>query len=249
MAMYVLTYLEILPTTPASKKDRERPWGELITAYGGTKLTTRRRSDESRQFLMQQVSAHERLPAEASILGQNQLEVGTKGAIMSSAWWVSPRVEIVAPRQLGVTTAFFGIRRHHVFFRQRDQELRLYHLQLFAKNVKPCVVIYVYYYFFLLQTPPEWNLRHTKIIAATQRRSPREFFQGWRKWQFIEFKTQKRRRKQSGNKPQETFLGQFFLVQVDHLQGCVEMIRTHTDYSLLEMKNLDGVLTYIVLRT
>ena len=76
MAMYDLTYLEISPTTPASKKDWERPWDEVHTAYRGTKLTTRQRVIKLQQFatvLMQQVSTHERkLPAEVSILGQNQ---------------------------------------------------------------------------------------------------------------------------------------------------------------------------------
>jgi len=119
---------------------------------------------------MQQVSAHERrLPAEVSILGQNQLEVQTKGAIMSSAWCLSPRVNIITPRPLGVTTAFFGLRRHHVFFRQRAQELQL-HILLTQKNVKPCVVIYVYsiFNFFVSNSARVKHARH-KVIAATYR--------------------------------------------------------------------------------
>ena len=78
------------------------------------------------------------------------MEVGTKGAGMSSAYCPSPKVEILVPRPLGVTTAFFGLRRHHVFLQTTQPGVATESVTAFAKNVKPCVVIYVYFIFKLI---------------------------------------------------------------------------------------------------
>ena len=54
------------------------------------------------------------------------------------------------PRQLGVTPAFFGLRRHHVFLQTTRPGVATASVTVFAKNAKPCVVIYVYFIFKLI---------------------------------------------------------------------------------------------------
>jgi len=122
----------------------------------------------------------------------------------------------------------------------------------FAKNVKPCVVIYVYliFNFFAVNSARVKHARHKDDRGDTKMIVKRSLLQGWSKWQnFSEFKNSKAT---TGTERQQTagnfFRTIFFGTSCSSPRVCWEYPYAY-GYSLLEIKNLDGLLAYTVLRT